>query len=326
MLVALGCVVVAVSSAAQGRGATSRVGWAGVTVNLPAGWHAMQLAVPAGVTIDVDPVARIAAASGPISFGNGCGEFPYSFPDTAVALVVLEWTRPTPGAFPHRPAQFTSKTLPVHRPPAVECFNGPAGSTEFTEHGRRFDAFLLLGRHAPSALADQARAVLDTLSVVSRKNLVVPHACSTPQLRIRLIRGGAALGNVGGYIGFTNESKTPCRMSGWPTLAGVTATGASTTARHVRATMFGPDPRMKGVPVVILRRGERADAVFAGSDNSGPGETRCPPSYRRLRVSPPGGSRSVLLSAWLPGLAAYMPSCAGIQVTMVVPSAVLYRG
>jgi TolB protein len=163
------CATSALTSFAQGGAPGKRVGWAGVTVALPASWHAMQLAAPAGVPIDVDPVARIAAASGPISFGRGCGEFPYSFPSTAVALVVLEWTRPTPGAFPKRPPRFTPKTLPIHRPPAVECFNGPAGSTEFTDRGRRFDAFLLLGRHARTALADRARAVLNTLSVVSRK-------------------------------------------------------------------------------------------------------------------------------------------------------------
>jgi hypothetical protein len=161
-----GCFPFYAAFGSTGREATSRVGWAGVTIRLPAGWHAMSLAVPPGVRIEVNPVARIVAASGPVSFGNhGCGEFPYAFPSDGVALVVLEWLHRWQGVFRPRPARFTSKTLPIHAAPAVECFNGPAGSVEFIDNGRRFDAFLLLGRHAPSRLAERARAVLDTLSV-----------------------------------------------------------------------------------------------------------------------------------------------------------------
>ncbi len=111
-----------------------------------------------------DPVTRIVAASEPISFGKGCNDVDYSFPSTAVALVVLEWVLLTPH-LPARPHRFTRKTLPVRPPPAIECFNGPGGSAEFMDHGRRFDAFLLLGRRAPPELASRARAVLDTLRV-----------------------------------------------------------------------------------------------------------------------------------------------------------------
>lgn len=160
------CVAAALSSPAQSKDASARIGWAGVTLSLPSGWHAIPLAVPRGIPIDVDPVTRIVAASGPVWFGNhGCGEFPYSFPSTGVALVVMEWIHRWQGVFPPRPAHFTAKLLPIHAPPAVECWSGPAGSVEFIDHGRRFDAFLLLGRHASPRLADCARAVLDTLRV-----------------------------------------------------------------------------------------------------------------------------------------------------------------
>ena len=88
--------------------------------------------------------------------------------------------------------------------------------------------------------------------------------------------------------------------------------------------MFGPY-RVRGIPVVVLRPGKRADAVFAGSDIPGPGASSCTP-YRHFRVRAPGGSHSVLLSAWLRYLDAFMPSCAGISVTTVVPASALYRG
>jgi hypothetical protein len=81
---------------------------------------------------------------------------------------VLEWVRPTPGRFPPRPRRFTSSNLPVRAPPSLECFAGRGGSLVFADHGRRFDAFVLLGRHARARLADAARAVLDTLEVRRR--------------------------------------------------------------------------------------------------------------------------------------------------------------
>jgi hypothetical protein len=149
--------------------------------------------------------------------------------------------------------------------------------------------------------------------------------CSDRGLEIRVVRSTFGAGNVGGYIGFTNRTKRSCRLSGWPTMVAVTAAGRSTTARQVRTTMFGPY-RTRGVPVVTLRPGKRADAVFAGSDVNGPGTTSCPPPYRHLRVTPPRGSRRVVVSAWLRTLDAFMPSCAGIDVTMVVPASALYRG
>jgi hypothetical protein len=122
---------------------------------------------PPSMQVD-DPVTRIVAASGPIWFGKGCNAVDYSFPSTAVALVVLEWVRLKPH-LPARPHRFTAKTLVVRPPPAVECFNGPGGSAEFIDHGRRFDAFLLLGRRASPELATRARAVLDTLRVTTAR-------------------------------------------------------------------------------------------------------------------------------------------------------------
>jgi Protein of unknown function (DUF4232) len=150
--------------------------------------------------------------------------------------------------------------------------------------------------------------------------------CTRAQLKVSRGHSGVAAGTVGGYIGFTNRGEAPCRLSGWPTLVAVSADGTSRTALHHRSTMFGPRPNIRGVPVVILRHGERADAVFTGSDIPGPGETSCRSPFRWLRVTPPGGSRSVVLTAWLPALAQLMPNCGDIEVSMVVPASALYHG
>jgi hypothetical protein len=94
--------------------------------------------------------------------------------------------------------------------------------------------------------------------------------------------------------------------------------------------MFGPYGKgglyIKGLPVVTLRHGERADAVFTGADDRYLGGRRCPSLYRHLRVTPPGNSHSVVLSAWNHDLNAYLPACTRIEVSMVVPRSALPHG
>jgi len=153
----------------EGSHPARRVGSAGVTVAIPNGWHSLpEPGPPPGVGIS-DPVPRLVVASAPIGFAaDGCNGLGYAFSRTAVALVVMEWVRPTPGSLPPRPRRFTQGTLPVRPPPALECWNGPGGGTEFTDHRRRLDAFVLVGRAAPAELVRRARQVLDTLTVTSR--------------------------------------------------------------------------------------------------------------------------------------------------------------
>ena len=169
------------------------------------------------------------------------------------------------------------------------------------------------------ALGIAALAVTSTSASSSRIR-----TCKTAELMIEVRHGAAAAGTAGGYVGFTNRSDRVCRLSGWPTLVALAA-GRSRVAVHARSTMFGPRPEIVGVPVVMLRHGQRADAVFTTSDIPGPGQTRCP-AYRHLRVTPPGNTRSVVVSAWLAGLAAYLPACTAIEVSFVVRASTLYHG
>jgi hypothetical protein len=158
----------------------------------------------------------------------------------------------------------------------------------------------------------------------SAPSRAVPRACDSTQVRIALRHLGAALGTVGGYIAFRNVSWAPCRLTGWPVVVAYTADGTATVAVHKRSTMFGPDVR--GVPVVTLRHGERAEAVFTGSDINTRSVTQPCGSYRFFRVGLHGARGTVRLSAWITGLAAYMPDCAGIWVSMIVPARALYHG
>jgi hypothetical protein len=135
-------------------------------------------------------------------------------------------------------------------------------------------------------------------------------ACVTSQLKISLTHTGALAGQAGGYLKFTNDSDTPCRMSGWPGVTGLTATGQATRLRHLQLSMFGAWHYSAPPPVVALQPGDSAYAIVAADDKPAGSSTHCPASYRRLRVSPPGDSENVTISAWLPGAGSYLPSCA----------------
>jgi hypothetical protein len=157
-----------------GAAPAQHAGSAGVTVSLPQGWHSIALGT-APTTGATDPVTRIAVASAPIRVGGkGCNVAVYSFPSTAVALVVVEWAKLSRGAtWAPRPKRFTASTLPVQSPPAIECFAGAGGSVQFADHGRHFGAYLLLGTRASPGLADRARGVLDTLAVAAAPPYII---------------------------------------------------------------------------------------------------------------------------------------------------------
>ena len=140
-----------------------------MTVVLPQGWHSWAPTGPPGPI--VDPLTRVVAVSSPFRFAaSGCQIAAYAFPSDEVALVIVEWQGlANPGArYAPRPRTFTARNLPLRPPPAIECFNGSGGSAQFTDRGRNFGAYILLGRRAPAQLAARARAVLDTLRVNRR--------------------------------------------------------------------------------------------------------------------------------------------------------------
>ena len=153
--------------------------------------------------------------------------------------------------------------------------------------------------------------------------------CHTADLHVWVTHTGAAAGTVGGYLAFTNRSAAVCTLSGWPSLTAFRP-GAATTAIHVRETMFGPYtyirgvPRyVRGVPTVLLHRGQTAVAAFTAGDHSAGPTGACPPPYQHLRISPPGTTGSAVVSAWIAWYAHNLLDCTGIYLSMVVPASSL---
>src|SRR5438067_2789551 len=142
--------------------------------------------------------------------------------------------------------------------------------------------------------------------------------CTTGELSVSLVKSFAGLGETGGYIGFRNRARSSCRLTGWPRLV-ASRVGASTTAIRVRTTQYGPHLKTAGNPVVTLRHGGLAEAVFIAGDKPGTGKNTCPRPYRTLHVTPPGNAQSVALPAWIPYLHQYLPACTHVFVSMIVP-------
>ena len=138
-------------------------------------------------------------------------------------------------------------------------------------------------------------------------------ACAASALKVSISNSGALAGQAGGYLSFTNEGHTPCRMTGWPVVTGLTAAGTATLFRHAQSTMFGAWHYVAPPPVVTLQPGDSAYAVVVGADHPAGNNARCPAPYVRLRVSPPGSSGSVVVSAWLPGARSYLPACTSVN-------------
>jgi hypothetical protein len=163
-------------------------------------------------------------------------------------------------------------------------------------------------QNSPGAASPASSSAATTMSPGSPSAASID-ACVTSQLKISITNTGALAGQAGGYLKLTNDSHTVCRMSGWPAVIGLTATGSATRLRHLQSTMFGAWHYTPPLPVLTLRPGDSGYAVVAADDQPAGGNTRCPAPYVRLRVSPPGGSGNVTISAWLPGASSYLPAC-----------------
>jgi hypothetical protein len=133
-------------------------------------------------------------------------------------------------------------------------------------------------------------------------------ACTTSQLKIAITNSGALGGQAGGYLKFTNDGAGACQLTGWPSVVALTSAGQGTTLKHAQSTMYGAWQAPAQLPTLKLGPGDSAYAVVAADDQP-TGNGGCPAPYRQLRVTPPGSSASVTVTAYLPGAQTYLPAC-----------------
>jgi hypothetical protein len=133
-------------------------------------------------------------------------------------------------------------------------------------------------------------------------------ACTTSQLKIAITNSGALGGQAGGYLKFTNDGAGACQLTGWPSVVALTSAGQGTTLKRAQSTMYGAWQAPAQLPTLKLGPGDSAYAVVAADDQP-TGNGGCPAPYRQLRVTPPGSSASVTVTAYLPGAQTYLPAC-----------------
>ena len=149
--------------------------------------------------------------------------------------------------------------------------------------------------------------------------------CAMTQLAITVGHSFAADQIAGANIRFTNRSSRACWLRGWPTLVFAGHRRSAARAKDAPDQAFA-DVKRIGDPVVLLRPGQRADAVFDGADGPISGRGTCGPGFRTISVTPPGDTQHAAVSAWIAWLGAYMPACSEISVSPVLPSAAVYKG
>lgn len=148
-------------------------------------------------------------------------------------------------------------------------------------------------------------------------------ACAGSELKVTVFGGAAATASIAGEIGFTNAGVAPCRLAGYPVVTGLTASGGQVSAGHLPSTEFGPGTA--GITAVLLAPHATAVAVVVGNDVLGSCASATEPTFRYLRIRPPGSAASTTASALLPALGSYLPDCGKIGVTPVAPAASVPR-
>jgi hypothetical protein len=144
--------------------------------------------------------------------------------------------------------------------------------------------------------------------------------CSLRDLSVAAVRGSAVSNQEAILVRFRNTSPISCTLTGYPDAAAIRP-GASAAAKD-RLSIYNGGWTSGLPPLVVLRHGQSASALVGGAAVTTEGQSNAcdAKTYRTVRISLPGGKRSVLLSARLPGEGTlYLPSCAGVWVTPFAP-------
>jgi len=119
-----------------------------------------------------------------------------------------------------------------------------------------------------------------------------PPRCASGSLRAWAGNPGVGLGTIYEQYGFLNVGRQTCVVRGFPAVTMLDLLGRAmpTTVRRIRpgAPQYGP------VQLITLRNGARAWFVVSFADQTGYEFDRCPTSAR-LRLTPPGDGRGVVL-------------------------------
>ena len=130
----------------------------------------------------------------------------------------------------------------------------------------------------------------------ARGNNPAPARCRQDRLSVRRVNEDAAMGGVRTVsYAFTNNSSSPCSLEGYPRFE--VLNGAGRVVRGGRAsdglTMLDGDARTP--PHLVTIEPGKAAAFLVYYNAGGAGRMKPCPTYRRVRITPPGAVRGFVL-------------------------------
>jgi hypothetical protein len=130
----------------------------------------------------------------------------------------------------------------------------------------------------------------------------LPPICASSELAITASPDGAGLSHVGLILHFRNFGLIPCRISGYPSVVLVAATGSRNliAAEKPFGYLGGLTPGTGLPPLVALEPGQLASSLLEGVDFDNRTERACP-RFASLLVAPPGVSESVRVTTSFDG-------------------------
>lgn len=173
-----------------------------------------------------------------------------------------------------------------------------------------FSVTAVIGNAGPSSLT----AATSTTAVPSGAGMP---ACTGQHLQVSIARSSAAAGQVSATLDFKNVSDLPCSLEGWPSVVGEQTSGTRVVAMNSDNPPIGVAQSAPS-PVLLPANGGVAEAQVEGSDLPPGGVGECP-TFEYLLVAAPGTRTTSQIPAFLAGMGANMPDCAGIGVTWVTP-------
>lgn len=154
--------------------------------------------------------------------------------------------------------------------------------------------------------------------MASRTRVTAVPMCTTGQLALSYVNATGAAGSVARQYGLRNRSARRCRLSGYPKLQLLGATGRPlrTIEGHAAPGAFGITPR-----VMTVRPGAMAYFAVRYASATGYGGLACPIASA-LRVTPPGATVALVLRGPGARVRAYGGTTEHLRCGMLTVSAV----
>jgi hypothetical protein len=136
--------------------------------------------------------------------------------------------------------------------------------------------------------------------------------CATSETSITTSSGGVGMSHVGLVLRFLNLGVIPCRMSGYPTVVLIGASGsrAITVTKTPSGYLGGLAPGTGTSPEVTIEPGQSASSLLEGVDFGGTNQNACP-IVRSLLVAPPTDAQSVRVATRFDG-------CTDVEIHPVI--------